>query len=722
MPPSDLPEGLPTSLEDDDAVRALRLAASGDHSGAARAARRAAASAPTVWSRAELERLAVSWEPTPDAAEVRAAVVDLARAGRYADALSLVEALGPEGLDAATAVAAAQAAWAITDIQRARQEIDRGLASTHRSAADEAELLTIRSRIAAQVDWEVGAALADARRAVDLAPPRSSAQVAALSALGTLHLIVGDDEWRGELDRAGEVAAARDDVHGAIVLEDVQLFAHLLSGDAGRCPSLAARMIERTQTASRAWNGYARAVALLVHVYVECDHRVVTSELERIDADRLSIKARQVLRHVQVLTALDAGRELDAVAIAEVARTEADEDSSLASAYHLTAEANWLAGQPERALDAAEAGANLPNKGHHRDVAAALIGAWAGHDLGREPGEGLLARTHTRFANLSGAQLEAQAILATGEEAVRAFDAAAAAWGGANVRARLRCAWAAAAAALDAGDPPDAIARLTALQAELDVHPLAWLQRRADATLRKAGGRPTRARARSTAIDVLERVARGQTSVAIARCLAVSVPTVETHVRQAVRTTGARNRVQAAATMVARRQPADRRGLVGTWEPDGRLHVRTRDPARPRHPRELDDIPESPWRLDDIEVGGTVAGPTEVTAAVLAVARGAALAVHVPADRRQIAADLVEALERLGQPVVIDEPVAEGPTPLDADSRRLLDLLAGGATLNEAAAALGYSRRTVQRRLEAVRRRLGVRTNREAVVASRSGT
>ncbi|MBV9950599.1 MAG: response regulator transcription factor [Acidimicrobiia bacterium] len=160
--------------------------------------------------------------------------------------------------------------------------------------------------------------------------------------------------------------------------------------------------------------------------------------------------------------------------------------------------------------------------------------------------------------------------------------------------------------------------------------------------------------------------------------------------------------------------------LVGTREPDGRLTVRTHGTSGRMQLRELDRLPESPWRLDQHEVRGIVSEPADVTAAVLAVARGAAIDVQVPPERPDTATDLLEALERLGGTIEVVEPVVEGPTALDTDSRRLLDLLADGATLTEAATALGYSRRTVQRRLEGLRRQLGVRTNREAIVASRS--
>jgi DNA-binding NarL/FixJ family response regulator len=53
--------------------------------------------------------------------------------------------------------------------------------------------------------------------------------------------------------------------------------------------------------------------------------------------------------------------------------------------------------------------------------------------------------------------------------------------------------------------------------------------------------------------------------------------------------------------------------------------------------------------------------------------------------------------------------------PLEPEQRRALELLAGGATLAEAGAALGWSPRTIGRRLAAARVALGVATTAEAV-------
>lgn len=56
---------------------------------------------------------------------------------------------------------------------------------------------------------------------------------------------------------------------------------------------------------------------------------------------------------------------------------------------------------------------------------------------------------------------------------------------------------------------------------------------------------------------------------------------------------------------------------------------------------------------------------------------------------------------------------------LDTEQRRLLSLLAAGASLDEAAGSLGYSRRTVIRRLADIRRALGVETTVQALIAVR---
>ncbi len=115
---------------------------------------------------------------------------------------------------------------------------------------------------------------------------------------------------------------------------------------------------------------------------------------------------------------------------------------------------------------------------------------------------------------------------------------------------------------------------------------------------------------------------------------------------------------------------------------------------------------------------GAIESPDDARRALLAAVAGAGLVVAATADRA-IVDQFLDELRRLG-PVEHVTPGARLRARLDAEQRRLLGLLAEGLTLGEAAAQLGLSRRTADRRLAAARRVLGVSTTAEAIVASRT--
>lgn len=98
-------------------------------------------------------------------------------------------------------------------------------------------------------------------------------------------------------------------------------------------------------------------------------------------------------------------------------------------------------------------------------------------------------------------------------------------------------------------------------------------------------------------------------------------------------------------------------------------------------------------------------------AAVLAAAHGAAV-IAIVDHSAPAAARLHEDLRRIG-PVEVRRRPAPGPALTD-EQRRLLALVAGGATLAEAARSVHVSRRTAVRRLAGARRILGVATTAEA--------
>jgi DNA-binding CsgD family transcriptional regulator len=116
---------------------------------------------------------------------------------------------------------------------------------------------------------------------------------------------------------------------------------------------------------------------------------------------------------------------------------------------------------------------------------------------------------------------------------------------------------------------------------------------------------------------------------------------------------------------------------------------------------------------------GVVADAAVAADALLAALDGAGLLVDAVADRGTIDR-LVDDLRHIGP---VEHVVAEGDgTPAEPDvppeSRAILGLLAEGHSLGEAAAILGLSRRTADRRLGDARRALGVTRTTEAIASA----
>jgi DNA-binding NarL/FixJ family response regulator len=113
----------------------------------------------------------------------------------------------------------------------------------------------------------------------------------------------------------------------------------------------------------------------------------------------------------------------------------------------------------------------------------------------------------------------------------------------------------------------------------------------------------------------------------------------------------------------------------------------------------------------------TVRDEADAHAAVLAAVGGARVVVHGLAAR-DLLDRLIDDLRRLGR---VEHRIGEpAPDPLSADERALLQLLAQGRSLGEAARQLAISRRTADRRLSAARAALGVATTAEAVARASS--
>ncbi len=119
-------------------------------------------------------------------------------------------------------------------------------------------------------------------------------------------------------------------------------------------------------------------------------------------------------------------------------------------------------------------------------------------------------------------------------------------------------------------------------------------------------------------------------------------------------------------------------------------------------------LPEGEWdvRGRGIVCIGSVADTPALEGALLAAVRGAGLVVLAPPEPPDA---FLEDLARIGS---VERRAARGD-PFDAETVDLLDALAAGRSVAEAAADALVSLRTAHRRLGAARAALGVRTNRE---------
>jgi DNA-binding NarL/FixJ family response regulator len=225
--------------------------------------------------------------------------------------------------------------------------------------------------------------------------------------------------------------------------------------------------------------------------------------------------------------------------------------------------------------------------------------------------------------------------------------------------------------------------------------------------------------------QVLARVARGQTTQHIARSLSLEPSTVESHIRSAMRTTRASTRLQAAALVLGGAPDAGVVRVASTVTRDADALAQCIAGLRRNADNIVgfDALPPEPWMLADEHVvaTGSVVDTDDVAWAVLAAVRGVRVVVHLPDDLR-LTADLVDGLQRVGEVTMLG-PRSDGPRPaLDPLAVRVFDLLAQGHTIGDIARDVGYSRRTVERRMTEARRQLGVATNVEALLVLRRGT
>lgn len=114
---------------------------------------------------------------------------------------------------------------------------------------------------------------------------------------------------------------------------------------------------------------------------------------------------------------------------------------------------------------------------------------------------------------------------------------------------------------------------------------------------------------------------------------------------------------------------------------------------------------------------GQIATRTDAEAALLTALGGEGLAARATAPR-EIIDRLVDDLRRLG-PVDHRIGLPDAGPEVRPEARGIIGLLAEGHSLGEAAAILGLSRRTADRRLAEGRRALGVQRTTEAIARAK---
>ena len=128
----------------------------------------------------------------------------------------------------------------------------------------------------------------------------------------------------------------------------------------------------------------------------------------------------------------------------------------------------------------------------------------------------------------------------------------------------------------------------------------------------------------------------------------------------------------------------------------------------------------APLRRDRVVCTGWVATSDDARRALLAAVAGSGLVVGCTADRETVDRFLDD-LRRLGPVDHVNATPAPAGGPLTDTERALLALMAEGLTTRQAAAEVGISERTADRRLAVARRRLGVGSTAAAIAAARSG-
>ena len=713
--------------------RARHLVAAGLLEDAADAAATAAALATTEQERAAHLLVCVRARGTSvdDALRVEAAAA-LARAFRPADVVEITRDLrcSDRALELHAAALCATAAWTEGDYDLAEAAIERGLAAHDAlgGGGDDAavDLLVASARIKARVRWDAPSARASAERALEIAQRTGSRVGRAFAACATASLVAGTDDWREALERAIEHATSERDEFTVLTSADTFFMAELMTGDTTRCALIAGDGLRRCEELGLR-RGIQQMTKNLALARLHVDGAIAdAAQVSRLLLEQpLNPRTREHLESTLAIALAELG-EIDAAetVLHDAIGWDLDETARSMVLWSRT-ETDWNAGRLEAALEHGGQCRELAVGGFPAHVAVEPIRQWAAVELDLDPGTPM---PQPHFGNLLAASLESAAIVALharpgDPSTVGLFSEAAEAWSGTFRRYEARARWGAGEAARRAGDLDQAIALLEPLAEQLRASGRVPLLRRCLASLRLCGRRLPRPTPAPVApfsggeVEVLELVARGLDSRAIARRLGLGAATVESLVRSAMQRVHAPTRLAAAHRLVtARSEPS--KASEATVVLDPAVYTRMLTDMEERLV-ELDGLPDTPWDLAGRHVlaVGRLCDRTDRDRALLAGVRGAHLVVDASGLAPELRTELLAELNRTGAVEVLEGPEAGA----DAGERFSPDVLAAvahlaaGSSVADVAHRLSTSVRTLHRQLAGARAALGVATNAELV-------
>jgi DNA-binding CsgD family transcriptional regulator len=545
----------------DDGESARHHAAAGEPEEALRKALRAAGRSARPGERAGHLGLAASCAKGREANELRLEAADaLLDTGRFEEAAALaavVESGDPE-VRARAALLRGRGLFGQGAREDAARALDAGIALV-RGGNTPLEARLMLEKVRDDLAFGGSGVLENVRAAWDVAQAAGAELARADMSLGTaVCWYAHSDECLSVLERA--VAGADPAKDPDLWFAAMEAFCGGLQmfGGTDRLDSLAAAAVERARALGlRRWELHFTWIRGQ-NAYLQGAYAEAIKWLRSCLADPAIAQPVRDQVAADLATALaDTGHTDEALDVIEQAQTAIGTPWGTLVLFFAESEAAWLAGQPRRALAAAERAftgeileALRPQLYAARD--------WARHDLQREAGPpaGVEPLPFHR-----GYVLDSEALTALASSfaaAERLFLEAAEAFGGNVLRNELRSGWAASDAAVLDGAVGRGRRSLLELEDRAEAAGLTPLLARVRRSLRKTGVRRSAPRPRKGPTltprerQVMELVADGLTSAEIALKLGLARSTVESVVRSAMLKLGAKTRLQ-AATMAGER-------------------------------------------------------------------------------------------------------------------------------------------------------------------------